>query len=200
MAMFTTAEARAFDKAQLASATDYPDLTITTKEAELREWFCQIFGVDFIPTSHTDTLDGDGSDFLLLRWPLITEVTAISIDGVAVDAAYLNPTDYGSGLAIDAYKGIITSRGLTFTAGWSNVEVTYTAGHATVPARIKRAALQMALAELVPSNMPVEADGYDIGATSVNFGRADGWRENWFQSPDGQAAFRAYSMKMPGIA
>lgn len=42
MALFSVAEARAFDKAQLADAVAYPDLDITTKEAEIREWLARV--------------------------------------------------------------------------------------------------------------------------------------------------------------
>ena len=36
-ALFSTAEARAFDKAQLTNSTTYPDATITAKEVEIRD-------------------------------------------------------------------------------------------------------------------------------------------------------------------
>lgn len=198
--LFTVAEARAFDKAQLASSTTYPAATIIAKEAEIREWFCRIFGVDFVSTTHTDEYrSGDGSDELTLAWPRITSVTAASTRS---DSTWTDLTaDQIEDLHVDPDgTDTVYWEGGVWPRGKRNVKATYIAGHTSVPARIKRTALQLALAELIPSNMPVEADGYDIGGTSVNFGRADGYRDQWLQSPDGQAAYRAYAMKLPGVA
>jgi hypothetical protein len=198
--LFTVAEARAFDKAQLTNATTYPDAAVIAKEAELREWFGRIFGVDFLPTTHTDEYhSGDGSSELVLDWPLVTSVSAASTRAstswTALTAGEL------ADIYVDPYcTDHIFREGGYWPLGRSNVKVTYVSGHVAVPTRIKRAALQLCLAELVPSNMPVDADGYDIGGTSVSFGRGDGWRDNWLRNPDGQAAYNAYSMKIPGIA
>jgi hypothetical protein len=199
-ALFTVSEARAFDKEQLASGTDYPDAAIIAKEAEIREWFCKIFGVDFVPTTHTaEVHDGDGSNYLILDWPRISAVSAISIDGVALTAAELSTTDYSAGLAIDPVQPMITRRSGTFRAGFSNVAVTYVAGHGTVPERIKRAALQLCLDELRHGNLPSNAADYESEGLSIQF-RADGFRDRWFNSDEGQAAYVAYSMRLPGIA
>jgi hypothetical protein len=199
-ALFSTAEARAWDKLQLQDTDDYPDATIIAKEAEIRDWFGRIFGVDFVPTTHTaEVHDGDGSNYLILNWPRIQSVSAISIDGVALTAAELSTTDYSAGLAIDPVQPIITRRSGTFTAGFSNVAVTYVAGYATVPERVKRAGLQLCVDELRASNLPSNAAGLDSEGLSIQF-RADGFRDRWFNSDEGQAAYVAYSMRLPGIA
>ena len=201
MALFTTAELRAFDKQQIASAVEFPDLACTNKAAELAEWFARIFGVDIVRTTHNGEVhDGDGSNYLILDWPLIASVTSLSVDGTAFTADELNATDYGVGLAIDPRLPIITRRSGVFLSGWSNVVATYVAGFANAPERIKRAALQMAVNEIPAQNAPWEATSYEAGGVSYGIGRADGYRESWFASPDGQAAFRAYSMKLPGVA
>ena len=78
-ALFSVAEARAFDKAQLASTTDYPNASIIAKEVEIRAFLARVCGVDFIATTHTDEYhDGDWSHTLMLDWPLVTAVTAVS--------------------------------------------------------------------------------------------------------------------------
>jgi hypothetical protein len=201
MALFTTAELRAFDKQQIASAVEFPDLACTNKAAELADYFARIFGVDIVQATHSDEVhDGDGSNYLLLDWPLIASVTSVTVDGVAFSGSEINPTDYGVGLAVDPRLPIITRRAGVFLSGWSNVMVTYVAGYATVPLRLKRAALQMAVNELPGQNTPWEATSYEAGGVGYGIGRADGYREQWFASPDGQAAFRAYSMKLPGVA
>lgn len=200
-ALFSTAEARAFNGAQLASVTDYPTQAITDKEAEVRAFLEKVCGVNFIPTSHTSEVhDGDGSNYLVLKWPLVTEVTALSVDGVAFTAAELNATDYGAGLAIDAELGLITRRSGLFLPGWSNVSVSYVAGYTTPPAAIKRAALVITCNELPVSNVPWQAEGYDAGGTSYSWSRGDGYGGNWSSFPDVMKAIRMYDRSLAGMA
>lgn len=199
-ALFSTAEARAFDKAQLASETDYPTATITAKEAEIREALARICGVDFVRASHTEYHDGDGSDYLILEWPMVASITSIKVDGESYSSAEIDATDYSEGIAIDERLGIITRRSGVFDEGWRNVQVVYTAGYEYVPKLIKRAALMIAVTELPPTNVSLAADDYDAGGMTVGFGRGDGYNGNWHRIPDVQKAIRAYSYKMPGVA
>ena len=196
-ALFTTAEARAFHGAALANDTTYPTATITAKEAEIREWLERVCGVNFIQTTHTAELyDGDDSDYLILRWPMVVSVSAISVDGTALTSDEINPNDYTEGLAIDSEKGLITRRSGSFDAGWKNVSVTYVAGHEPVPDLIKRAALMIAVTELPTANVPLAADDYDAGGMSVSFGRGDGYNGNWHRIPDVVKAIRMYSYRI----
>ena len=197
--LFTVDDARAFDKLQLGDDGDYPDDAITTKEAELREWFGQIFGVDFVPVVHTDeSHDGYATPVIMLDWPMVSAITAASYRNVGDTTWHDLDADALSVCQISG-RMLYWENG-AWPNGRSTAKVTYTAGYAAVPARIKRAALQMAVMELVPTNLPIEATEYDLAGTTVAFGRADGWRDNWFRSPDGQAAFAAYSMRPFGIA
>ena len=199
--LFSIAEARAFDKAQLASESDFPDATITAKEVEIREWLERVCGVNFVRTTYTaEVYDSDGSDYLILKWPKVYSVTAISVDGTAFSAGNLSTTDYSDGLAIDSDRGMLTRRSGTFDAGWSNVAVTYVAGYEYVPDLVHRAALMIAVTELPTSNIPYAADESDAGGMSVSFGRGDGFNGNWHRIPDVVKAIRAYSMKLPGVA
>ena len=199
--LFSVAEARAFSGAKLATVADYPTLDITAKEVEIREWLDRACGVNFIRTTHTaEVHDGDGSNYLMLDWPLISSVTAISVDGVAFTAGELSTTDYSAGLAIDPELPIVTRRGGTFTSGWSNVSVTYVAGYEYVPDLIKRAALQVCVTEMPVSNVPWQAEGYEAGGTSYSFARGDGFNGNWSGLPDVQKAIRMYDRHLPGIS
>jgi len=199
-ALFSTAEARAFDKGQLASASDYPDDVITAKEQEIREWFTRVCGVDFVQASHTEYHDGDGSDWLVLRWPKVVSVTDVKVDGVSMAAEEIDAGDYGCGLAVDEDAGIVTRRSGTFAAGWRNVQVTYTAGYEYVPRLIKRAALMIAVSELPATNVSFSADDYDAGGMSVSFGRGDGFGGAWHRIPDVVKALRAYNYRSSGVA
>lgn len=199
-ALFTVAEARAWDKAQLASDTTYPDATIIAAEAEIRERLTEWCDVDFIPTTHTDEYhSGDGSHFLDLDRPRITSVTAASTRSgttwtalSADELADLYPaTETGSML----YREI---------SGWPNgvrnIKITYVAGFTAVPDMVHTAALDMAIEKLCVSNVPHMADGYDAGGTSYSWSRADGYNGNWSSLPSVMAAIRAYDYSIGGAA
>jgi len=199
--LFSVAEARAVDKAQLASATDYPDAAITAKEVEIREWLERACGVNFVPTTHADeTHDGDGSNYLLLRWPRITAITKVSVDGEELSSDEINITDYSVGMAVDPIQPIVTRRSGVFASGWSNVVVTYTAGFAAVPALVKQAALAICVEELPATTTPWQADGYDAGGVSYSIGRGDGYNGQWHGLPIVMRAIRMYDHSLPGIA
>jgi len=130
-ALFTVAEARLHDKAQLASATDFPNAVIITEEAKIRTLFLGACGRDFFPTVHTDEYqDGYGMSSIMLDWPLVMAVSAASIRSdttwtplTVAELAQLQPLDTGE----------LYWDGGTWPSGRRNVKVTYTAGYATVP-------------------------------------------------------------------
>ena len=196
--LFTVAEARAFDKLQLESVDDFSDAVIVAKEAEIREFLCQTCGVDFVPTVHTDEhQDGLGSSSVLLDWPLPTSIAAASTRGGTTWTALT--TDELAALQLYDTGEVLWDCGY-WPAGRNNVKLTYTAGHATVPDEIKRAALLVAVTELPTSNVPFSAESYDAGGMSVSFAQGDGFNDNWSRIAEVRRAMRLYSRKLPGVA
>lgn len=198
--LFTVAEARAFDKLQLASATDYPDASISAKEAEIREDLERICGVNFVPTAHTDEYrDGDGTYYLALDWPRITAISAVSSRNYSTWTAFTAdelaelyaPTESGS---------MVYREGALWTKGVKNFKVTYTAGYTTVPAEIKRAALMWCVTELPTSNIAFSANSYSENGAEYSFNLGDGYNDNWHRIPEVRRAIRMYSHKIPGIS
>ena len=196
--LFTVGEARAFNKLQLASATDYPDAKIIAKEAEIRAFLTNVCHVDFIPTVHTDEYqDGDTSSSLILDWPMVTAVTAASTRSgttwtplTADELAALQICDTGE---------LFWDRGY-WTAGRRNVKLTYTAGHAAVPDAIKRAALIIAVTDMPTSNVPLSAESYDEGGMSVSFAQGDGYNGAWHRVAEVRRAIRMYDRSGVGLA
>ena len=84
-----------------------------------------------------ETYDGNDSDRLLPRNFPILSVSSVMIDGVAVTQA---STPVASGFLFDARR--ILLRGFAFTRGVQNVQVTYTAGYASIPLDLKQAAIE----------------------------------------------------------
>jgi hypothetical protein len=196
--LFTVAEARAFDKQQLASSTDYTNAAIIAKEEEVRDFLARVCSVDFLPTTHTDEYqDGLGGSSLLLDWPLVTAVTAASIrsDTTWTD---LTVTELGQLQVFDT--GELYWDGGYWPVGRRNVKLTYTAGYTTVPDLIKRAALRIATLELPASNVPFSAESYDAGGMSVNFANGDGFMGHWHRDPEVMRAIRMFDHSLPGVA
>ena len=59
-ALFTVAQARAFDKGQLANGATFPDAVIAAEEAAIRAKFERIIGIALSPTVGTEYHDADG--------------------------------------------------------------------------------------------------------------------------------------------
>jgi hypothetical protein len=199
-ALFTVAEARAFNNAALASATDYSDAAVIAKEAEIREWLTRVCGVDFVPTVHTDEYhSGDGSRTLLLDWPLVTTLTAVSLRSddtwTAFSADELDDVRVAPG-----GSGLLYREGSWWPYGWDNVKATYTAGHVSVPALIKRAALRVCAQEMPTSNVPFSAESYDAGGMNVSFAQGDGYQGHWHRDAEVMKAIRMYDRSLPGVS
>lgn len=130
---------------QITGTTDDAllDLLITS----ISEWIQVWLSFRVWVTSYSDKLNGNGGAVLYLPNPFLVAVTSVKIDGAAIplsagpDAAGYYLVGEGqnlSGIGLRNYR---------FTRGFSNVEVTYTAGIATdansVPHDLQRCCLEM---------------------------------------------------------
>jgi len=200
VALFTAAEARAFDRGQLADSSLYPDADITAKAAEIKQWLERACGVEFETATHTNELhSGDGTAFLTLCWPLAATVTGGSIRSgtswTALTAAEL------ANIHIDPdHTDRLYREGAVWPAGLNNIEVTYTAGHATVPYLIKRAALWICVTEMPSQAISGAASDYDDGTMSVSYAVGDGFNGAWHSHAEVRKAINLYSQRLPGIA
>lgn len=199
-ALFSTAEARAFEGERLKSPADFPAADITAKEVEIRELFTRICGVHFIPTTVTDEYhDGDGTGTLFLGWPLVSSVSA---------ASYRSPGDstwtplVASELAVCSFNaaGVLDWESGIWPKGRRTVKVTYACGHAAVPKPIKRAALLVAANEIPLSMVSGQATSGSVGEISYTYLTPGA---NWgFWKPLGEVnmILAQYMYRSPGIA
>lgn len=186
-ALFTTAEARAFTaegQTPLSDATAYPDATITAIEPVIRARFEAACRVAFIPTTITETLDGNATNVLCVRHANPTHesprqpltVTAATIDGVALTATEL--------AAIKAHPDgrLLRSDGQSWSSstGYEDlaVTVTYKFGWSAVPALIKRAACLYAVRLLCQGELPGTSYDYADGGPARRF-PYPGQRPHW---------------------
>jgi hypothetical protein len=194
--LFSLAEARAFDKGQVANTALYSDATVAAKEAAIRARFERIIGTALLPTAHTEYYDGDGSSKLYLahhnpwleatpRPVTLTSVTTIASDDTetAFTASELSN--------VVKYPHKLVRRSGAFASGYRNIKVVYTTGYVTCPADIKMAALLACVQELVPTNIPSSVtDGMD---GTINWSRVkDPARGRWYGNESIDAVLREH--------
>lgn len=199
-ALFSVAEARAFDQAQLTSVTTYPSATIEATEASIRAHFHEACGVAFIPTTVTDAYeDGTGARALILPHVKLISVTACIIyDSSLSIIETFDATDLADLALYDSGKIVRRSEGL-FDEGEKNVKITYKHGYTAVPGPIKRAALIVALDQLVSSNVGDRMTYMSDGSMTYSMAVAGrGGQE--FGIPEVDSILQRYSYRYPGIA
>lgn len=208
--IFSVAEARAFDKVQLTSATTFPDAIITAKEAAIRAKFERIIGVSLVPTTHTEYLDGDGTCVLYLghhnpwaestpRPVEVTSITVIATDNTETAFTVAELAD----LVCYPYK--LVRRSGYFEAGCRNIKVVYKTGYVTCPEDIKQAALQVLVLPQPDGIMPAAVSAYaDQGDDNgIKWTRVkDPDRGRWYGNELVDAVLREHRAmeQMPGIA
>lgn len=92
----------------------------------------------FESQSYSEVLDGTGQRKMTLRNVPVTAVASVAVNGRAIPA---RPAVTAQGFTFDQYG--VRLVGYTFEAGASNVEITYTAGFAAVPADVDMACCEM---------------------------------------------------------
>ena len=198
--LFTIAEARAFDKAQLASETDYPNAVITAKELEIRGWLERVCAVNFVSAAHTDEYhSGDNSGLLQLDWPRITAVTAVSTRSDSTWTLF-TADELADCIPFTESGDMLYREGLWWPMGIRNIKVTYTAGYSAVPDMVKRAALRVCVTELPSTNVPFSAESYEGGGMTVSFMQGDGYNGNWHRDAEVRKAINMYSHSVGGMA
>jgi len=157
------------DLTVLTNVKDYLDLTETTKDTLLARlitaastWIKSWTNRDFTSQSYTQTLDGnDAAGIMLDQYP-VTAVSAISVDGAAVD------------LSTVAWDGalLMLTDGSTFDLGTRNVVVTYTAGFPAVPADIEQACIEI-VAWRYTERQRIQQSSKSMGGEVVSFQTAE---------------------------
>ncbi len=192
MALFTVAEARAFKylgTAPLASAATYPDADINAAAIRIKERFEEICNTAFEPIAVTVSRHGTAGERLVLSHPDVTAVSAVSVDGVAYAGLDLTNVVVLPGGILYNQKGWVSS-------GYNGISLTYTRGWSGVPGAIKRAALIVAVFELVPTSIPLRATTISNDAGTFGLSYAGGYG-HWYGVPDVDAVLQQYKFKGP---
>ena len=93
---------------------------------------------NLLTQSYTESYDGNDSAALMLRQTPVTAVSALTVNGTAVQAS--SDGIYRDGFAFDSNRLIMINR--RFSRGMQNIRVTYTAGYASIPGDVEEAVIE----------------------------------------------------------
>jgi hypothetical protein len=144
----------------------------------------------FVPRYRQETLDGSGTNGLMLSRPDLRSIRSVATTSAGVSTPY--SVDDIALLALNP-SGIVHSYGATWASGYSNITVGYEHGTDHPPARIKQAALLLARSWLVKGPIDDRATGQVVG--DVSFGLVVPGRNGSYTGlPEVDAAIDQYSL------
>lgn len=200
--LFSIAEARAFDRAQLASSGTYSDAAITAARQRITAWFESILGVSCFPRYRKVTLDGDGLDTLLLPDGRVTTIRSAAIRASGGTTWTALTADELADLFVDPDTGELIRETLgVWTSGRRNVRIAYEHGHEQVPETLKYAALKVLTNQIVPSNLSDRAiqEAGQFGTIQLATPNPN-VKARWFGLPIVDSALAEFCERVPGVA
>jgi hypothetical protein len=130
----------------------------------------------FTAQSYTDTYDGAGKTWMLLRqWPVLS-VTAIALTQCGVVTTITDPTTFQLEAPIPAggaQRLTLVSPHLYFPRGRGNVQITYEAGYQTVPPDVAQACIEAVGEAYQRRNRIGQTSVSSQGQTTVAFSQSD---------------------------
>jgi len=200
--IFSIAEARAFDRGQLANAATYPDSDIAAARLLITDAFQDICTTAFVPRYGESFIRHDGGfsagDYggwyqwspvdrpeILMPYPFIRALREVAVSYWAQDWVVQDLTAMGPVELTD--EGLI--RGI-FPHGF--LRIRYEHGMDKVPAAIHKAALQVLLLEMIPDNLPERASSYELNGNVYRISMPDGVRK-WYGIPTVDSVLSRYA-------
>jgi hypothetical protein len=199
VALFTAAEARAFvyqGAAQLADVATYPDALIEDAAGRITADFERICDVAFGPTDvANEVLAAGGGDSVLVPHQRLTAVAAAAWrwpDRWGATTWTALTSDQLATLELDP-AGLVRWPGRCWPRGAATVRLSYTHGYASPPAAIVRAALILAVNDLLSSNVSDRATQQTNQFGTYNLA-VPGWRDGqWYGLPVVDSVLQRYS-------
>jgi hypothetical protein len=148
--LFTVSQARSWDSAVMASTSAYPLATVCEERDRITDRLEDAIGWPPIQRYGQATVNGSGTDRIMLPTHRAVSVLAVTVDGVAFGASDL------ADLKIDGIM-LIRDTGGIFTSGDRNVDVHYCWGPERPLADADRVGLYLLRDRLVPADISPRA-------------------------------------------
>lgn len=121
----------------IPAADTSADVTLTRMVTAFSSAIANYLNRDLGTQTYVDTLNGAGGAFMLPANYPITAVSSLYIDDVQI------PAQVGRGNNGYVFSGVrIFLVGYTFNRGFQNVDLSYTAGFAAIPADVEQACIE----------------------------------------------------------
>lgn len=192
--LFTVAEARTFDKGQLANASKYPDAAIEQARERIGARFERIAAVSFIPRYKVVTLDEH--DRTTLPLPDLRILRVRSVEWRSRGATTWQAYDAGqlADVQADVRTGVLRREMsfFTWTGAYQNVRVGYEYGYAQPPEPIREAALWALLGTLIPTDLGDRSTSVSNEAGTFRLATPGYGRNSWYGLPRVDALLTDY--------
>jgi hypothetical protein len=164
----TLAEMRAANT-ELADTTRYPSALLIAARDVAMDRVETVTRVAWTTRRARVTLDGDGSDLIILPNNEVQQILAAAVDGAPVTAADCRYWPWG---------GLAAPEGTVWAAGWRNITVDYLHGYQYTPGPVADAIVELALGAVVEygNRIPERATSVstDVGTFRLTLPGRDG--------------------------
>ncbi len=154
------------------------DAYLNAQIPEVSKYLEDVIGGAIAVDNFTETLNGSGSDIIVINKPPINSVSLLQYRITPRDAFQdLLPNNFATDVQIDVsnpYYVYLYSIGFPF--GFQNIKITYNAGYTIIPNVFKRVAIEMISEQLSESKMGTGRVG--ISSKSLQAGSDSYYRLN----------------------
>lgn len=188
--LFSEAEARAYDKAALASTTTYPADTLLRTRDQVHDAFEDIVGAGLGARGVREVADGSGKTTMMLERTAVQRVRSVSTRSGATWTAF--SSDELADIVVDPWGPIERETRGAFPSGRRNVAVEYEHGLSPIPLDLRQAGLRLTRNLLVSSNLSDRAlaETNQLGTFRI---AVAGLREGaWFGIPPVDSVLQFY--------
>lgn len=200
--LFEIPELRAFRQG-LDNTTTYTAEEIRQSRDAVTQRLWTAGQVAFSTRRTVQTLNGDDTTRLMLPHVKITSLHSVTVYGEDIGADLVDDALDATELAdveIDYDAGVLVRTDGRWPRGHRNIVVDYEHGYENVPGPVKRAALLLAVEDLVPSALPprATAQSTDLGDFRISLANPDAGRDTGI--PEVDAIIAQYGCRRPRIA
>ena len=192
--IFTEADARAFDIAQLSSASDYPDAKILEERAKITDLLEQWTGASWTPKYNRAKLVGDATRVLSVPHFNVNKVISVKILGETIAT---------SNFEIDNNAGFIHRTDGHFSEATADfplpIVIEYEYGWDYLKNGVDRIALKLLLDRVISTNIPDRATSFNDELGNISLVTQGGGFKNPTRIPEVNQWIEENSMKVFGV-
>ena len=192
--LFTEADARTFDIAQLSSASDYPDAKILEERAKISDLLEQWTGASWTPKYNRAKLVGDATRVLSVPHFNVNKVISVKILGETIAT---------SNFEIDNNAGFIHRTDGHFSEATADfplpIVIEYEYGWDYLKNGVDRIALKLLLDRVISTNIPDRATSFNDELGNISLVTQGGGFKNPTRIPEVNQWIEENSMKVFGV-